>query len=146
MKPGKPQRGYAFFNPKARRKINLNLEIVVQRFSVIANVEIEDSSKWIPVCYESMQEIKRHLKEGVDEETNAHRLEVAAAALALYKYTLFNATTLTTESFTAGEMKIKTDPNTSVKMSAKVWQEAKRSISDLIEDEGFVFERITYDE
>lgn len=146
MKPGKPQRGYVFFNPKARRKINLNLEIVVQRFSVIANVEIEDSSKWIPVCYESTQEIKRHLKEGVDEEANAHRLEVAAAALALYKYTLFNATTLTTESFTAGEMKIKTDPNTSVKMAAKVWQEAKRSISDLIEDEGFIFERITYDE
>lgn len=124
----------------------MNLEIVVQRFSVIANVEIEDSSKWIPVCYESTQEIKRHLKEGVDEEANAHRLEVAAAALALYKYTLFNATTLTTESFTAGEMKIKTDPNTSVKMAAKVWQEAKRSISDLIEDEGFIFERITYDE
>ena len=146
MKLGKPQRGYAFFNIKARRKINLNLEIVVQRFSVIANVEIEDSSKWIPVCYESMQEIKRHLKDGIDEEANAHRLEVAAAALALYKYTLFNATTLTTESFTAGEMKIKTDPNTSVKMAAKVWQEAKRSISDLIEDEGFVFERITYDE
>ena len=146
MKLGKPQRGYVFFNLKARRKINLNLEIVVQRFSVIANVEIEDSSKWIPVCYESMQEIKRHLKDGIDEEANAHRLEVAAAALALYKYTLFNATTLTTESFTAGEMKIKTDPNTSVKMAAKVWQEAKRSISDLIEDEGFVFERITYDE
>lgn len=146
MKLGNPQRGYAFFNLKARRKINLNLEIVVQRFSVIANVEIEDSSKWIPVCYESMQEIKRHLKDGIDEEANAHRLEVAAAALALYKYTLFNATTLTTESFTAGEMKIKTDPNTSVKMAAKVWQEAKRSISDLIEDEGFVFERITYDE
>ena len=31
-------------------------------------------------------------------------------------------------------------------MATKVWQEAKKSISDLIEDEGFVFERITYDE
>ena len=122
----------------------MNLEIVVQRFSVIANIEIEDSSKWIPICGESMEEIKMHLKEGVDEEKNAHRLEVAAAAL--YKYTLFTATTLTTESFTAGEIKIKTDPNTSVKMATKVWQEAKKSISDLIKDEGFVFERITYDE
>ena len=124
----------------------MNLEIVVQRFSVIANIEIEDSSKWIPICGESMEEIKMHLKEGVDKEKNAHRLEVAAAALALYKYTLFTATTLTTESFTAGEIKIKTDPNTSVKMATKVWQEAKKSISDLIKDENFVFERITYDE
>ena len=124
----------------------MNLEIVVQRFSVIANIEIEDSSKWIPICGESMEEIKMHLKEGVDEEKNAHRLEVAAAALALYKYTLFTAATLTTESFTAGEIKIKTDPNTSVKMATKVWQEAKKSISDLIKDEGFVFESITYDE
>ena len=124
----------------------MNLEIVVQRFSVIANIEIEDSSKWIPICGESMEEIKMHLKEGVKKKKNAHRLEVAAAALALYKYTLFTATTLTTESFTAGEIKIKTDPNTSVKMATKVWQEAKKSISDLIEDEGFVFERITYDE
>ena len=124
----------------------MNLEIVVQRFSVIANIEIEDSSKWIPICGESMEEIKMHLKEGVDEEKNAHRHEVAAAALALYKYTLFTATTLTTESFTAGEIKIKTDPNTSVKMATKVWQEAKKSISDLIKDENFVFERITYDE
>ena len=108
----------------------MNLEIVVQRFSVIANIEIEDSSKWIPICGESMEEIKMHLKEGVDEEKNAHRLEVAAAALALYKYTLFTATTLTTESFTAGEIKIKTDPNTSVKMATNVWQEAKKSLSD----------------
>ena len=46
------------------------------------------------------------------------------------------------ESFTAGEIRIKTDAKTHAKMAYNVWLDAKHSISDLLKDTEFMFERI----
>lgn len=118
--------------------------MVLERFSVIANIELDDSSQWIPMCQDCMNEITAHIKIGVDIEENSRRLEVAAASLALYKYALYRASNTAMESFTAGEVRVKTDPNTAVKMAYRAWQEAKKSIADLLEDNDFVFERIAF--
>lgn len=122
----------------------MNLDVVLERFSMIVNIEVEDAAKWVPICSESVDEIKNKLKDGVDMQKNAHRLEVAAAALAIYKYTLYNSVISGAESFTAGELRMKSDSQTSVKMAYRAWQEAKNSISDLLKDEDFVFERIGF--
>ncbi len=122
----------------------MNLQTVLERFSLIANVETDESSPWIPICQESIDEILAHIKPGINIEENSRRLEVAAASLALYKYALYRASNTAMESFTAGEIRVKTDPNTAVKMAYRAWREAKSSIAELLEDNDFVFERIVF--
>lgn len=122
----------------------MNLQTVFERFSLIANVETDVSSQWIPICQESIDEIISHVKVGVNIEENSRRLEVAAASLALYKYALYRASNTAMESFTAGEIRVKSDPNTAVKIAYRAWREAKNSILDLLEDDDFVFERIAF--
>ncbi len=122
----------------------MNLQTVLQKFLIISNIEIDESSSWIELCQDSVEELKSQLREDVVIEDHTHRLEVAAATLAFYKYTLYNASYPGMESFSAGELRIKSDPNTTVKMAYRAWQEAKSAISDLIKDDNFIFERIAF--
>lgn len=120
----------------------MNLQETLERFSIIANLPMEDISPWIPICEDACDEIKRHLRSGVDEIKNARRLNVAAAALSFYKYVLYRASGGAMESFSAGELRIKTNGKMSIKMAHKVWEDAKSSIADLLTDDDFIFERI----
>lgn len=125
----------------------MNLQTVFQKFSIIANIKVTDSSIYLPICEDSIAEIQIHLRNDIDAESdlNVHRLETAAATLALYKHTLYTSTSSTNmESFSAGELKIKTNTNSAVKSAFQAWQHAKNSIRDLLIDETFVFERIAY--
>ena len=44
--------------------------------------------------------------------------------------------------FTAGDIKIEDNSNTSIKTAVAVWKDAKRNIADLLEDEEFVFKQV----
>lgn len=120
----------------------MELQNIVKRFSIIANLSFEEAFPWTEVCEESYDEIKSHLKSGVDENEHHRRLEAAAAALSFYRYVIYRASGEGMESFTAGEIKIKADAKTSVKIALTVWKDAKRSIADLLNDDDFAFEAI----
>ena len=125
----------------------MNLQKILEKFSIISNTELDDISSWIPFCEDSMEEIKAHLKKDVDieEPSNARRLETAAATLTLYKYILYNITSnINTETFAAGELRVKTNYTASIKSAYQAWEQAKNSISDILIDETFTFERIVY--
>ena len=125
----------------------MNLQTVFQKFSIISNIKITDSSKYLPICEDSINEIQIHLRNDIDAESdfNLNRLETAAATLALYKHILYTSTAPTSmESFSAGELKVKTNTSSAVKSAYQAWQHAKNSIRDLLIDETFVFERIAY--
>lgn len=122
----------------------MNLQSVIERFSIVAKLSIEETSPWIDLCKDSTEEIERNLKSDVDIELNSRRLESAAAALSFYKYTLYRASASGMESFSAGELKIKNDCNSSVRIASTIWREAKKSISDLLKDTDFAFERIEF--
>ncbi len=120
----------------------MNLQEILERFAIIASLSMDDVSLWIPICEDASEEIKRHLKEGISEDENARRLNVAAAALAFYRYILYKTAGGGTESFSAGELRIKTNAQVSVKTAYNVWRDAKNSIADLLTDDDFIFERI----
>ncbi len=122
----------------------MNIEAVIERFSIVAKLSIEETSPWIEICKDSVGEIKNNLKNNADTESNSRRLESAAAALSFYKYALYRASVSGMEYFSAGELKIKNDPNSSVKIAATIWKEAKNSIADLLADNDFAFERIEF--
>ncbi len=120
----------------------MKLQNIVKRFSIIANISFEEAFPWTEVCEEAADEIRRHLKSEIDETEHHRRLEAAAAALAFYRYVIYRASGGGMESFTAGEIKIKSDAKTSVKMALAVWKDAKHSIADLLNDDDFMFETI----
>lgn len=120
----------------------MNLQEILERFAIIASLSMDDISPWIPLCEDACEEIKRHLKEGISEEENARRLNVAAAALAFYRYVLYRTSGGGMESFSAGELRIKTNAETSVKMAYNVWKDARNAVADLLTDDDFMFERI----
>jgi len=126
----------------------LNLQSVVEKFSIISNIEMENCSKWIPICKESLNEIQIRLRENIDLEDTAvsYRIETAAAALSLYKYALYSGANMAMQSFSAGEIRIKSDNTGAVKIARRIWQEAKNSISDLLKDENFAFERVNFND
>lgn len=120
----------------------MNLQNIVKRFSIIANISLEEAFPWTEICEEAADEIKSHLKSDVDEDKHRRRLDAAAAALAFYRYILYRASGGGMESFTAGEIRIKSDAKTSVKMALTVWKDAKHSIADLLNDDDFMFETV----
>ena len=122
----------------------MNPEEILERFSIIANIPITEGSPWIFLCEEAGNDLISHLKDSVDVNENSRRLTVAAASLAFYRYVLYNSANGATESFGAGELRIKTDSKSAVKLAYEVWLNAKRAISDLLIDENFTFERIEY--
>ncbi len=120
----------------------MNLQETLERFAIIAGLSMDDISPWIPICEDAYDEIKRHLRDETDEDANSRRLNVAAAALAFYRYILYKVSGGGMESFSAGELRIKTNGETSVKMAYNVWKDAKNAVADLLTDDDFMFERI----
>ncbi len=122
----------------------MNPEEILERFAIIANISITEGSPWIFLCEEASDDIISHLKDSVSVNENSRRLTVAAASLAFYRYVLYNSANGSTASFGAGELRIKTDSQITVKHAYEVWLSAKHAISDLLRDDSFVFERVGY--
>lgn len=120
----------------------MNPEKVLERFAIIANVPITEDSPWILLCEDACNDILAHIKDSVDVSEHSRRLAVAAASLAFYRYALYNSANGAAESFSAGELRIKTDAKSTVKLAYTVWAEAKHNIADLLKDDDFIFERI----
>ena len=120
----------------------MDTQEVLKRFAMIASLTVEEAAPWITLCEDSICEIKKHVKEGVDMESKERQLNAAAAALSFYKYTLYRASGTGMDSFTAGDISIKSEKKASVQMAYNVWTEARSCVCDLLEDDGFIFERI----
>lgn len=120
----------------------MNLEEILMKFALIANLTLEEASPWMPICSDAAEDIKLKLKSGIDIDTNSRRLTTAAAALSFYKYTLYRSSGVGMNSFVAGDIKIENDTNASIKAAFTVWEDAKKSIADLLVDEDFVFRQV----
>ncbi len=120
----------------------MDLHEIIKKFSIITGLSDEEVSPWTSICEDACLEIRKNLREDADEESNSRRLNAAAAALAFYRYVLYCSSGGGVESFTTGEIRVKTDAQTSVKIAYTAWIDAKRSIADILKDEDFMFERI----
>ena len=122
--------------------ICLNIQDVLEKFSIISGLDTQKISQWVYLCRESLDRIVSRLKEDVDVEKNIERITTAAASLAFYKYTLYQASNGGLESFKAGDITIKNDKKESLNIAFKIYKDAQISILDLLEDENFIFERV----
>ncbi len=120
----------------------MNIQDILTRFALIANLTLEEASPWLTLCSDAAEEIKMILKETVNVDANSRRLTTAAAALTFYKYTLYRSSGTGMEKFNAGDIKIENDFELSVKIAKKIWNEAKDSICDIINDKDFYFGQV----
>ena len=120
----------------------MDIQEVLERFSIIAGLSIDQAAPWTFLCSESIEQIRKHIKEGIDVSKHSRRLGAVAAALAFYRYIMYKGSGGGLESFTAGDISVKNDKKTSLQVAFAVWRDARSSVADLLNDEDFVFERI----
>ena len=119
----------------------MDLQEILQRFSLISSLTEGEASIWLPLLTDAKEEIESKLKNNVDTQAEARRLNVAAAALGFYKYSLYRASGVGLGSFSAGDLSINFN-NKDLSIASNIWSEAKASICDLLEDESFLFMEI----
>lgn len=122
----------------------MDLQEILERFSLISGLSDEEASLWEPLLIDAQKEIESKLKSSVDQEADGRRLNVAAAALGFYKYTLYRLSGSGMGSFSAGDLSINLNDKESINIALNIWQEAKASIYDLLKDDDFLFQSLDY--
>lgn len=120
----------------------MNLQTILERFVLISGITEDEICEYIPMCEDAQEEITSNLKSNVDTAPYERKLNMAAATLTFYKYTLCRASGGNAESFAAGELRIKNNLQSNVNMAYRLWLEAKKAIAPILEDTDFLFERI----
>ena len=115
----------------------MNIERVLEIFGSLTGLSENNIHKYRSMCELSAKHLQDMLVRGADSEDGG-RVDFAAAALAYYRYVLWSETD--GGDITVGDVSVK---NSSRLASAEtLYKEALKDIKELIEDEGFVFERI----
>lgn len=120
----------------------MELQQIVERFALISSLGLETASEFTYICDDAKNEITSKLLPDVDVDSHSERLIAAAAALSLYKYVLYKSVNQTAESFSAGDITVKENANQAVKVAYEIWLEEKAKISDLLQDNDFLFWRV----
>ena len=119
----------------------MKLSYVIDRFALISGIEGEELSKWIPVCTESMEEVRAMAREdSLNNESSAKRLSALAGVLAYYKFTLYAGENL--KSITAGTVSITNFQEARVR-AKELFEREKSELSPLLDaSKDFCFKRV----
>lgn len=120
--------------------IRLKSENILTLFSRLSGLDQENCIRFRFICETAKAFVSSKIKSGSDTSDNSGRLEFAAAALAYYRYILWSVTD--GGDVTVGEVSVKQSYSEKLNASVKLCEEAFRDISDIIQNDGFVFERI----
>ena len=95
----------------------------------------------LPLCSTCLEEIRENLKEEANPQDS--RIAAAAAGLAYYKlmvYLLTDEGTVT--SFRAGDITVKQDSKTVIKIAENVRNEALMRAAPILKDRDFLFKQV----
>lgn len=123
----------------------MNIGKILERFSIMAELDLDDASQWIGLMEESAAEIKSQLKEDINESEYEDRLNAAAAVLSFYKYTLCltsrSAVFSTSDGISMVTASI-TDRKNMISAASSAWKSTRASISNILKDPGFIFQGV----
>lgn len=120
----------------------MNVEKVFKKFSELLGKEFEASSKWLNLCEEAIDEMKIKIKDTSDTKENEDRLNMAAAALAFYKYVLCNYREISNSAIATFSSEDLTEKRIAISAAKTVWTSAKETINELLKDPDFVFRSV----
>ena len=113
-------------------------ENVLRIFGSLTGLDEPSALEYRFLCDMAFDNICSRLRD-TGTEQDGGRAEFAAAALAYYRFVLLTLTEA--GCVTVGEVSVK-NPGDRLEHAARLLQEALSDIHDLVEDDGFVFERI----
>lgn len=117
----------------------MDLQEILERFAMIADIALDDASVWIPVCREAMDEIKQRIKKDVNISGSERRLNAAAAALAFYRFILYKASGTSITMPPSADSGALNDRRVGVRAAYDVWRSARGAVADLMVDDDFTF-------
>lgn len=117
--------------------VYLNFEDVFERFLILADLDHESGEKYSFLCDDAIETINKLLKPETIVANYRSRLTSAAAALCCYKFSMIEMAK-EPESFSAGDLRFGFG-DTKFKNTLRLWEDAKKDISDLIYDNDFAF-------
>lgn len=118
----------------------VDYEQVLERFITLTGMDEDTAIKWQWLCNDAIISIANRLKSNVNADESCGRLSAAAAALAFYNYTVLKGDDKIS-SFKAGDVTIGFSNSLSVD-GLTLWQQAERSVADLLTDDSFIFKRV----
>lgn len=120
----------------------MDLQEILTRFALIANLNLEEAAPWITICNEAASQLRSKLKDPDSEDKNSERLNAAAAALSFYKYTIYRSSGLGMNNFSIGDIRINSDSKISIDTAKSILDDAMSDIHDLLLDNDFLFKRM----
>lgn len=122
----------------------MNRQYIVERFALISGLSMNEAAKWADICAEAGEQIENKIKPNVNLDDVENQLCAVAAALALYRYAMYQNSTGQAESFTVGDISVSSSANAIVdaEKAKEVFEEARLSASDYLVDIDFTFMQV----
>lgn len=122
----------------------MNVQDVLKRFSLLANLDEKDASDWITLCSDAASYIMSKVKTNITlTHSDYLTLSYVASCLAFYRYELYNATrNACSGSFSVGDISVRSVDKYSALHAEKVYKEALASASNLLQDSDFAFVKV----
>ena len=115
----------------------MNIDEIMKRFSVLADLTEEDAALWRPLCEDALVRIQSQCRDDVDTAEQSGLLCAAVSALAFYQYSLRNTVT-EAEDFSAGDIRI-TRKSGNAGGAKALWEDAREQIAPILKDPLFYF-------
>lgn len=118
----------------------MNIERVLEIFTGLSGLSEDSVFPLRFLCETAAEHIADRTRSGAEGEYGG-RLEFAAAALAYYRYILWSMTDGGAGDITVGDISLKNGGNR-LEYAERLCREAFSELSGILDDNGFVFERI----
>lgn len=119
----------------------MNKDNIINIFKALANIDIDQIKQYIPIVDLSINEVNVMLKNNIDYEVNANRLESLCGAVAYYKYVLTQVCNQP-EQIKAQDITISNSNQKNLLIAKQIRDDAFICVSDLIKDNNFYFRSV----
>ena len=122
----------------------MNIEKIIEKFSIMADISLDEAAQWSSLIEETANEIKNQLKDGLNETDYEGSLNSAAAVLTFYKYTLFVTSRSMSFSISGGISTAAsiTDRRNMLAAARTSWENTRASMSNILKDPEFIFQGV----
>ncbi len=121
----------------------MDIQAIVERFALMADLTVEEATKWEDICKECAYQTYSKKKPGADSEQAEMALMSLAATLAFYRYCLYTNTNTSGENFKVGDISVSSDSSANnISTVQSALEEAKLAATPYMIDDAFSFKQV----
>lgn len=120
----------------------LNLQEILEYFAMMADLEEEERSRYLPLCSAAADDLQLQLLHPPDTDEQCRRVNRAAASLAFSRYCVIRSCAEGGDSYQVGDVRVANGKGAGAQEAYQCWRQARASLAGLLKDEEFVFSRV----